>query len=50
MDEWEQFYTNATLLKPANIVTVLSELYRVMRKPSGKADLDIYNYSVVVSG
>jgi len=33
-----------------SIVTVLSELYRVMRKLSGKADLAICSYSVVVSG
>jgi len=50
MDDWEQFHTNATLLKPAKHVTVLSELYSVMRKPSGKADLAICSHSVVVSG
>jgi len=51
MDDWEQFHTNATLLKPASIVTVLSSsLYRVMKKSSEKEDLAICSYSVVVFG
>jgi len=33
-----------------NIATVFSELYRTMKKLSGKADLVIYSYYVVVSG
>jgi len=36
MDNWEQFYTNATLLKPTKHCHSLSELYRVMKKPSEK--------------
>jgi len=51
MDEWEQTHTNATLLKPPpSIATVFSELFRAMKKLSGKADLAIYCYSIVVSG
>jgi len=39
------------LMPPSpSIVTVFSELYRAMKKPSGKVDLAIYSYSVVVSG
>jgi len=49
MDVWEQFHTHTTLLKPLSFVTVFSELYRAMKKLSGKADLDIYSYSVTVS-
>jgi len=33
-----------------SIATFFLELYRVMKKSSGKADLSIYSYSVVVSG
>jgi len=33
-----------------SIATVLSKLYRAMKKASGKADLSIYSYSVVVFG
>jgi len=50
MDDWEQPHTNATLLKPPSIATVFLELYRAMKKPSGKAVLFIYCYSIVVSG
>jgi len=28
---------------------MFSELYRAIKKPSGKADLAIYGYSIVVS-
>jgi len=34
----------------AYIATVFSELYRIIKKLSGKADLVIYSYSVVVPG
>jgi len=51
---WEQLHIYATLLKfpnwPHNIATVFSELYRGIKKPSGKADLVIYIYFVTVSG
>jgi len=50
MDDWEQPHTNATLLKPAKLCYSILELYRAMKKPSGKADLAIYCYSIVVSG
>jgi len=32
MDDWVQFHTIATLLKPPSIATVFSELYRAMPK------------------
>jgi len=44
VDNWEQFHTNATLLKPAK------HCHNVMKKLPEKADLAIYSYSVVVSG
>jgi len=50
MDNWEQPYTIATLLKPAKHCYSVLELYRAMKKPSEKADLAIYCYSIVVSG
>jgi len=51
MEDWEQLLTNATLfIKPAKHCHNLLELYRAMKKPSGKADLGIYGYSVVMSG
>jgi len=50
MDNWEQLHTNATLLKPTKHYYSVLELYRAMKKPSGKADLAIYCYSIVVSG
>jgi len=50
MEDWEQVHTNTTLLKPGKHYHSLSEFYRAMKKPSGKADLGIYGYSVVVSG
>jgi len=54
MDNWGQLHTNATLLKPANwakhhVTTVFSELYRAMKKPSGKSRLDYLFCSAVVS-
>jgi len=42
MDVWEQFHIYAI-----NISSLL-ELYRAMKKPSGKANLTVYNYLVVV--
>jgi len=45
MNDWEQPHTNAMLLKSAKHC---HSLYSAMIKPSGKADLAIYSYSVVV--
>jgi len=50
MDNWEHPHTIATLLNPPSIATVLLELYSAMKKLSGKADLAVYSYSIVVSG
>jgi len=50
MDDWEQFYPNATLLRPTKDCHSLMKAYRAMKKLSGKADLAIYSYSVVVCG
>jgi len=38
------------LIKPTNLCSSVSELFRAMKKPSGKADLAVYGYPVVVSG
>jgi len=35
---------------PPSIATVFSDLYRSMKKPSGKVDRAIYSYSVLVYG
>jgi len=48
MDNWEQFHTNATLLKPAKHFHSLIRALQDHKKPSGKADLAICSYSVVV--
>jgi len=50
MDNWEQFHTNATLLKPTKHCLSLIRTLQGHEKLSGKADLAIYSYSVVVSG
>jgi len=46
--DWEQLCTNATLLKPTMLA--LPIIFQSSTRLSGKADLVIYNYSVVVSG
>jgi len=50
MDNWEQLHNNSILLKPARHCHSILELYRAMKKLSGKADLAIYGHSIVVSG
>jgi len=37
MNDLKQIHTNTTLLKPASIATVFTELYRSMKKPHEKA-------------
>jgi len=43
-------HTNATLLKPAKHCHSLIRALQGHKKPSGKANMAIYSYSVVVSG
>jgi len=50
MDDWEKTHTNATLLKPAKYCYSALELYRAMKRQSGKVDLAIYCYFIVLSG
>jgi len=38
------------LIEARQALPVFQRFYRTMKKPSGKADLGIYGYSVVVSG
>jgi len=49
MDDWKQPHTNATLLKPAKHCYSVFRAPQSLEKPSGKADLAIYCYSIVVS-
>jgi len=50
MDNWEQFHTNTTLLKPTKHCHSLIRDIQGHEKAVWKADLAIYSYSVVVSG
>jgi len=50
MDNWEQFHTNTTLLRPAKHCHSLIKTLQGHEKSPEKADLAIYSYSVVVSG
>jgi len=50
MDDWEKPHTNATILMPAKHCHSLFRVLKGHEKLSGKANLAIYGYSVVVSG